>query len=352
MARTHGRIYSRIWEGDFRALTRGAQWMYEFLLSQADLNQAGLIGLRLRRWAGMAADVTPDELIRDLEELEAARWVVVDWDEEEVLIRTFLRNDLVYKQPNVMLAAGNDAREIASPKLRAALLLELDRIPLDELSDEVKGSGGRSSRAIVEGVIEVLRKSFGDLPATHPSIPAPPLPKGSGNPSGGVPGTPPVRVSPSPSPTPTGSAPTVRAAEPPGAAPSTDPGEAHRPTPTPSPAPVGRETEGQRVNRLAKVFTDLVPMSNFPAVAGIVRKAVKAAPKGVPLYDDTQIEDGLRRLAGDGRPLTVDTLRIELDGLPPRTPRQRESTEDRMAAVQALKRGNGQPTNQQMAIGG
>jgi hypothetical protein len=202
MARTHGRIYSRIWDGDFRDLSRNAQWTYKFLLSQADLNQAGLIGLRLRRWADSALDVSPDDLLGDLEELERARWVVVDHDAEEVLVRTFIRNDGVYRQPNVMLAAGNDAREMRSPKLRAALLLELDRIPVHELSDEAKGNGARSPRAIVEGVIGTLREAFADAPAMVAAMASVPHPRGSENPSSGVTATPLARVSPSPSPSP------------------------------------------------------------------------------------------------------------------------------------------------------
>jgi hypothetical protein len=84
------------------------------------------------------------------------------------------------------------------------------------------------------------------------------------------------------------------------------------------PAPASRSTaartdptEGQRVNLLAKVFTDREPMSNFPAVAGVVRKAVRSGR-----YSDEQIVEALGRLAADGRSVTVETLRVELDGLP------------------------------------
>lgn len=69
-------------------------------------------------------------------------------------------------------------------------------------------------------------------------------------------------------------------------------------------------TEGQRINRLAKTYTDQVPLSNFSAVAGVVRKAVRANR-----YTDQQITEALGRLADDGRPVTADTLRIELEGM-------------------------------------
>lgn len=66
------------------------------------------------------------------------------------------------------------------------------------------------------------------------------------------------------------------------------------------------ETEGQRVNRLAKTYTDKVKLSNFPAVAGVVRKAVRAG------LADPAISRGLATLAAEERPVTADTLRIAI----------------------------------------
>lgn len=77
---------------------------------------------------------------------------------------------------------------------------------------------------------------------------------------------------------------------------------------------VDREpSEGQRVNALTKVYTDLVPLSNFPAVAGVVRKAVRAG-----MWDDETIAEALERMARDGRAVTTDALRYELTGFPGR----------------------------------
>lgn len=77
------------------------------------------------------------------------------------------------------------------------------------------------------------------------------------------------------------------------------------------------ESDGARANRLTKTFTDQVKLSNFPAVAGIVRKAVKAG------YTDQAIVDALSRLADDKRSVTTDTLRTELEGpAPPRRGQQ------------------------------
>ena len=79
----------------------------------------------------------------------------------------------------------------------------------------------------------------------------------------------------------------------------------------PDPAdPAG--TVNQRANLIAKQYTDVVPMSRFPAIAGIAKKAVNAG------YSDQEIVDALLRIAGEGRSVTVESLRIEIEGLVPR----------------------------------
>jgi len=78
------------------------------------------------------------------------------------------------------------------------------------------------------------------------------------------------------------------------------------------------ESEGQRVNRLARAYTDHVPLSSFNAVAGVVRKAVRATDsEGAALYSDEQIERGLAQLADTGWSVTANTLRTAMQG-PPR----------------------------------
>jgi hypothetical protein len=166
MARGHGRILTSIWEdADFLALDQQQQRLYLFLISQPNLNHAGLLDLTLRRWARKAAGLSVAELDKLLTGLEQARFVVVDDDTEELLIRSFVRNDGVWRMPKVMGAMVSGALEISSPKLRLALLAEMDRVPLDELSDEptktTRGEGP-SIRAQIAEHIETLRKAFGN----------------------------------------------------------------------------------------------------------------------------------------------------------------------------------------------
>lgn len=166
MARTHGRIMAAIWnDQDFLALEVGPQRLYMFLLSQPDLSHAGLVPMRVRRWAKKVAGCTLAELVADLKTLEAARFVVTDDETEEVLVRTFVRNDGVYKQPKVMLRLREDAKQIESKALRAAFRAELERLPLDELSDRPGGvhSDQPSTRSSVVAVVNTLREDFSDV---------------------------------------------------------------------------------------------------------------------------------------------------------------------------------------------
>ncbi|MER5312729.1 hypothetical protein ABT034_33710 [Streptomyces sp. NPDC002773] len=167
MARGHGRILTSIWEdADFLTLDEREQRLYLFLISQPNLNHAGLLDLTLRRWSRKARGLTSAELEKLLQSLEGARFIVMDEDTEELLIRSFVRNDGVWRMPKVMGAMVSGALEISSKHLQRALLEEMDRIPLDELSGEptkYRGEDGPSIRAQVAAHIQALRKAFGDL---------------------------------------------------------------------------------------------------------------------------------------------------------------------------------------------
>jgi hypothetical protein len=68
-------------------------------------------------------------------------------------------------------------------------------------------------------------------------------------------------------------------------------------------------------------------MCRWPAVNAVVMKAIKAER-----WSDGEIHAALLRLAGEGRSVTVETLRIELNGLPPP---KRSTTDSRVE--QALR---------------
>ncbi|MFF1684641.1 hypothetical protein [Streptomyces sp. NPDC058254] len=181
MARGHGRILTSIWEdSDFLKLDEREQRFYLFLISQPNLNHAGLLPLTLRRWSRKAHGLTFAEVEKRLQSLDGAQFIVMDDDTEELLIRSFVRNDGVWRMPKVMGAMVSGALEISSRRLQAALLAEMDRIPLGELNDEptkMKGQNGPSIRQQVATHIGTLHKAFG-TPDPDPSR------RGSATPSG------------------------------------------------------------------------------------------------------------------------------------------------------------------------
>lgn len=175
MARSEARLAVTIWnDRDFLALTPGAQRLFMFLLSQPDLAHTGVLALRERRWSKAAAGLTTAQVSADLTELDAARFVIVDDDAEELLIRSFIRRDKVYRQPNVLRAAADAIGVITSPRILAALAAELRRIATAE-------DIGKGSASIVAEMLDSL--------GNPPENPSPnPSQKGSGDPSAGTPG--------------------------------------------------------------------------------------------------------------------------------------------------------------------
>lgn len=70
------------------------------------------------------------------------------------------------------------------------------------------------------------------------------------------------------------------------------------------------ETANQRANRLAKIYTDQVKLSNFMAVRGVVAKAIQGE------CTDQQISDGLNKLIQENRGVSAEQLRIAIFGPP------------------------------------
>lgn len=94
MARSHAKILAAIWDDDdFVALSSGAQRLYMLLLSQKKLTLVGLLTYTPSRWARLAPDTTLASVEGHLDELEASRFVLVDRDTDELLIRTLVKHD-------------------------------------------------------------------------------------------------------------------------------------------------------------------------------------------------------------------------------------------------------------------
>lgn len=163
MPRSEARVYTRIWkDDDFVALPATAQRLYFFLLSQEDLALCGVIPLRIPRWARKARNLAAAEIEADIEVLASGPrpFVVVDDETGELLVRSLVRNDEVWKIPNVLKSARESASAIESRMIRAVLLNELLRIPVDRASKAVRDIHGQ--------FVEDLRNGNGN-PSPNPS---------------------------------------------------------------------------------------------------------------------------------------------------------------------------------------
>lgn len=152
MPRSEARVFTSIWKDvDFLALPPGAQRLYLFLLSQEELTYCGTMPLRVPRWVRKSAGLTVADVERDLKALEGCGnpsanpdpaslrqpFVITDEDTGEVLVRSLLRRDNAWKQPNLLKQARESADQIESPRIRGALLAELRRLPLDETPSDL-----------------------------------------------------------------------------------------------------------------------------------------------------------------------------------------------------------------------
>lgn len=131
MARSYANILTSIWrDAGFRGLPAAAQRAYLMLVTQPDISAAGTLPLTPGRWAGLAPDTTVDDIRRVLVTLSDARFVVVDGQEEELLVRSFVRHDNGWRNSKRRPAILDAARDARSPRLRQALAEEFRRLGL------------------------------------------------------------------------------------------------------------------------------------------------------------------------------------------------------------------------------
>jgi hypothetical protein len=299
VARSFARIITAIWRNtEFRALHSGAQRVYLLLVTQPNISAAGTLPLTVRRWAEMSPDTTVQQINRELDALVRGRFIGVDASTEEVLVRSFVRWDGGYgnrKRRPVILAAAD---ELVSPALRAMLSAEFARLsipfaaasqtPVTEQEDgdhvesysQVDSLSDSASDSYPDGTTPFDRVvgCEGEYVGTTTHNPQPIPPSAAG-----------------------------------GAA---DPVDA-------------KKAANKAAQELTRVYTDVVKLSNFPAVMAIVKKA-----RGTGQYADEQIRAALERLAADGRSVTTDALRYELEGFPAARPAPNPTD----AGIQALMR--------------
>lgn len=129
MARDRASINTNLWtDQDWRNLPTAEQHLYMMLLSHPTLSYAGVADWRTARLAAMTGDATPESITAAAEGLESARFVFVDPETEEILIRSFLRHDGLLKQPKLSISMVNAYGAIASARIREVVTHELQKL--------------------------------------------------------------------------------------------------------------------------------------------------------------------------------------------------------------------------------
>lgn len=132
MPRSEARIRTNTWRNqDFTTLTRAQQATYWLLLSQPDMNQAGVVPYVPQRWYACSAD-DPSAIDADLDALHRKHYVLVDGDSGEVWVRSFAKYDGVLRSPKTRSGMWSAYRAVLSSKIRTAFVAELDQEYLDE----------------------------------------------------------------------------------------------------------------------------------------------------------------------------------------------------------------------------
>ena len=144
MSRDYARIMTSIWRNkEFRGLTEQQQRAYLFLVTQPDISAAGVLPLRVRRWADAASSSTADSLAQLFKELESGRFIVVDWDAEELLIRSFIRWDGGFNNPKRRPVIIRAAEEVESAMIARHIDLEFKRCGIHRPPDGPSGGSRR-----------------------------------------------------------------------------------------------------------------------------------------------------------------------------------------------------------------
>lgn len=174
MARTYARLYVAIdSDPDFSDLSAEEQALYFRLLAASRLTMCGVADWRpaklVRRFRGM----TRERLEALALSLEQRRFIVIDRETEEVLVRSFVRHDGVLKSPNLVKAMIRDYHDIGSDLLKQVVAFEVRRGLRED--PDAKGS-------------HLIPEGFPDPDEYLPELFQEPLvegfPDSSGNPSG------------------------------------------------------------------------------------------------------------------------------------------------------------------------
>ena len=129
MSRKYAEVQVSIWDqDDFVALDEDAQRLYFVLMTRVELSLAGTISWHPGRFAQLAQNSTPTKIARAAKKLEDARFIVIDTETDECLIRTQVRHDGVLSRgPKLAGGVLTAWRAIYSRRLKTIVAQEVLR---------------------------------------------------------------------------------------------------------------------------------------------------------------------------------------------------------------------------------
>ncbi|EHI13169.1 hypothetical protein [Mycolicibacterium thermoresistibile] len=112
--------------------------LFQVICGQRTVNTAGVFPINYTRWRKAMRDgdqePTDAQLTEALHRMEQRRFIYIDENTGEGLIRSRVRRDELDKQPTVLLSALRIMAAFDSPKFAAVMLTELDRISLPTIT--------------------------------------------------------------------------------------------------------------------------------------------------------------------------------------------------------------------------
>ena len=175
MANGAALIRETLWrDRDFRALPRTAQCLYLQLLSQKDLDCAGILTINRDLLVKGCNEMTLADLDHDLKTLAESRFIVIDTDTDEILIRSYIRHVSI-KSPNAWKSAKRIIGRVGSPRILPVVAVELrwlGRGDANDLANEITAAHTPSE----PHPNPIRTPSEGDIPSEWDSKPPSPVP--------------------------------------------------------------------------------------------------------------------------------------------------------------------------------
>lgn len=166
--RDFAQIHLAIWnDDDFRDLSPRAQLLFFMLISHPTLSRCGVGEWKPAKLACLSPGWTKQGITVASHELIHHQFILVDEDAEEVLVRSFVRNDGVMKQKNLATTMARAFSTVASPEIRGVIVWELNR--LHDEDPELSGWGsGEALRVLSKRSVDPASYPLGD-PSSDPS---------------------------------------------------------------------------------------------------------------------------------------------------------------------------------------